>query len=113
MTYQFSRNLKAQVSIEFMFGFLAMLMAVSLIGGSLIAQNQGIIEKINDFERINQASAAAAAVQAWLNSGIDMYFDFRDENIAYQIENGRFHVEHESETIEIDGIFEVDNNEPI
>ncbi|NYZ74414.1 class III signal peptide-containing protein [Candidatus Micrarchaeota archaeon] len=104
---------RGQISVEFLLLFGATLAVVMVLAGALIAHEKAARDKIDDVERINAAESAARAVEAMLNSGSDMRFDFRDENIFYSVEQGKFHIVHEGKAIEVGGVFADDDSKPI
>ncbi len=105
--------MKGQVAVEFLLLFCATIAVVMVLAGALIAHETAASGKIDDLERINAAGSAARAVEAMLNSGSDMRFDFRDEGISYSVEQGKLHVIHEGKAIEVGGVFADDNSKPI
>lgn len=104
---------KAQATVEFLIVFAITVAVVSMLASALLAQHEVARSKINDMERINRAEAAAQAIEAWLNAGVPMAFDFSEENVTYRVEQGRFHVMHEGSVIEIDGVFANVDTEPV
>ncbi len=105
--------MRAQATIEFLFVFAATITVVSVFAAAVLAQNEKARDKIYDMERIHRAESAARAVEAWMNTGIDMKFSFYRENVSYRIEGDSFHVNHEGSVIEIKGVFESDDLEPL
>ncbi|MEW6035027.1 MAG: hypothetical protein AB1529_00300 [Candidatus Micrarchaeota archaeon] len=105
--------MRGQATIEFMLVFALSLAAVSLIAASLRSMDEGLRGKADDLEQISRAEAAARALEAMHNAGGRMTFDFREEGVSYSVERGRFHSSHEGKVIEIGGVFENDDSEPV
>lgn len=105
--------MKAQVTVEFLLVFTATLAVMSMLAAAVLAQHEKAKGKTDDLECINSAESAARAVEAWLNTGIVMEFSFYDENVSYRIEGNSFHVTHESNVIETEGVFREDKHEPL
>ena len=105
--------MRAQATVEFLFVFAATMVVISMLAAAVLAQHESSQEKAGDMERIHKAESAARAVEAWMNTGIDMEFDFHKEDISYRIEGNSFHVTHKGNVIEIRGIFKGDDVEPL
>lgn len=105
--------MRAQATVEFLFVFAATITVMSMLAAVVLDQNGKAQEKITDMERIHKAESAARAVEAWMNTGIEMKFGFHKENVSYRIEGSSFHVTHNGSVIEIRGIFESDDLEPL
>ncbi len=105
--------LRGQVSLEFLLIFTATLAVVSMMAAAIIAQSEAAEGKIGEAEAINKAGCAAAAVEAVLDAGGGMEFDFRDEGISYSVEKGKFHVRYRGKMIEVKGVFADDGAEPV
>ena len=101
-----------QASVEFLMLFTATLAVIAVLAAALLAQRGGIEAKAADVELIARAEAAAQAVEAMLNSGVSMSFDFREEGVEYAVEGNRFHVIHDGKVIEIGGVFSGNATEP-
>ncbi len=97
--------MKAQISVEFMLMFTLLIAFIYLSVSLLLHQHAAVMEKLDDVDRINKAGAAARALECWLNSGMQMEFDFRDSGISYRIEKDRLMVSHEGNIIEIGGVY--------
>ena len=78
-----------------------------------MSQNNSLRENLDDVKRIADAESAARAIEAWLNTGIKMKFNFYDEDVSYRIEGDSFHMNNHGKLIEIRGIFEDDKYEPL
>jgi hypothetical protein len=105
--------MRGQVTVEFLLLFGVSLAVVSALAIALIAHEGSARNKIDGMERINAAESATRAVEAMLNSGSDMRFDFRDEDIYYSVEQGKFHVIYEGKAIEVGGVFADDDSKPV
>ena len=105
--------MKAQATVEFLLIFAATVAVTSMFAAAILAQQEKAEGKMDDLERIHKAESAARAVEAWMNTGIDMGFNFRKENISYRIEGNAFHVTHEGNVIEVDGVFGGEDIEPL
>lgn len=107
------RHYKAQAALELLLVFTVTLATISLFSAALLEQNESARDKVREVAWINRAEAAACALEAWLNTGIRMDFDFRGQNLSYRIEQGRFHVAHEGKIIEVDGVYATIDTEPV
>jgi len=96
---------KGQAGIEVLLSFAFTIAMVSLLAASLLAQRNSVEARMNELDKINRAEAAARAVEASFNSGMDMRFSFEDENISYRIQNTRFLVDDGGAVIEVGGVF--------
>jgi hypothetical protein len=105
--------MKAQATVEFLLVFTATLAVMSMLAAAVLVQHEKAIGKTDDLERINSAESAARAVEAWINTGIAMEFSFHEENVSYRIEGNSFHVTHEGNVIETNGVFREDGHEPL
>ncbi len=96
---------KGQAGIEALISFAFTIAMVSILAASLLAQRDSVEARMHELDKINRAEAAARAVEASFNSGMDMRFGFLEENLSYRIQGGRFLVEDEGKDIEIAGVF--------
>ena len=103
--------MRAQISLEFMLVFCLNLMALSIIGASLLMQHDGAKGKADEVAEVLKAESAARAVEAWLDCGMDMRFQLK--GVSYRVENGTFRMWHDNDIIEIEGIFDGDETEPL
>jgi len=103
----------ASLTLEAMFAFLALLALISSLGGEMMAQAHDAQERAEGVGGKMGAEAAARAVEAMLNSGADLRFDFRSEGVRYSLENGRFHVLYGDKVIEVEGVYADDDSEPL
>ncbi len=104
---------KAQASLEFMLLFAATLGVVALLAAALLAERGRLEAGKDGIESINKAEAAARAVEAMLNSGVEMAFGFTDEGVKYGVENGMLHVAYQGRVIEIGGVYSGNSTEPV
>jgi hypothetical protein len=105
--------MKGQATVEFLFAFTAVILIVSVISTALLLHKEKLEQKAEDLEQIVVAESAARTVEAALNTGIDLEFDFSDENISYSAEANRFLVSYKGKIIEIKGVYVYEDSEPV
>ena len=80
--------MKAQVTIEFLFSFLALLIALVLLVQTLTTERQVIDQKIINIDHIHKAEAGSRAAELRLTnrrSGIEISKpDFSEDRFTYQ-----------------------------
>lgn len=103
---------RGQAAPEFMLLFAATLAATCILAAALLAEREAALGKREGIERINRAEAAARAVEAMLNSGVRMSFDFSEEGVRHGVEDGRLHVAYGDRVIEVWGVYSGNATEP-
>jgi|GEM_PF-3000700 len=104
---------KGQASVEFLFAFAATIMLISIISAALLSHKVNLEEKEEEMEKIAAVESAARTIEAALNTGMELEFDFSKENISYTAEGDRFFVSYKGEVIEIKGVFVHEDSEPV
>lgn len=104
---------KAQASVEFLFAFAATIILITIISAAVLSHKANLEEKAEEMERICAVESAARTIEAALNTGIGLEFDFSRENISYTAEGGRFLVSYKGEIIEVTGVFVHEDSEPV
>ncbi len=111
--------MKAQATIEFMVGFLSIILCISLFSAVLITAKNQIIEKSHQVERTTQVEAAARATEANYYTKLTTSLDFLEDNVSSRpgpnnkllVTYKEFYVSHgqvlyNNTVIQVSGIFE-------
>jgi hypothetical protein len=104
---------KGQATVEFLFAFTATMIMVLMLTVAVVEQKERLEEKREDMEKVWAVESAARAVEAALNAGVGLEFDFSMEGISYRAEEDRFLVSHKGRVVEIRGVFVHEESEPI
>ncbi len=96
------------VTIEFLFMFFLSIMLIMVFAGAILAQIDVAKTASGSREMISSAESIAIAVDMALNGGLDANF-----SEVFSVEQGKLHIEHEGKIIEVGGVFESDNAEPV
>lgn len=104
---------KGQSIVEFQLSFVAALLAVAMLAGALSAHKEALEAKTMDMKRINTVESAARAIEAAANTGIQTDFDLADQNVSYAAEENRIYVYYGEDVIEINGVFDGEELEPL
>lgn len=103
--------MKAQASAEFLYSFAAALLLVAIMGAALLSHKESVEGKARDIRAVCAAESAARAIEAAMSAGIGLEFGF--DSLSYRLEEGRFLVSYNAETIEIRGVFHDEGSEPL
>jgi len=103
---------RGQATLEFLLAFTATVAMVVLLAAALNAQKGEAGRKAAELVDIGTVEGAVRAVETAAADG-GMSFDFRDENVFYRVEGGKFRVAYGGKTIEKGGVFANDSSEPI
>ena len=96
------------VTIEFLFMFFLSAVLVLIFAGAILAQIDAAKAAAGSREMIGSAESIAIAVDMALNGGLDANF-----SEVFSVEQGKLHIEHEGKIIEVGGVFESDDAEPV
>jgi len=107
-----ARAYRGQATLEFLLAFTVTVAMVVLIAAALNAQKGEAGRKAMDLDDIGKVEGALRAVETATAAG-GMSFDFRDENVLYRMEDGKFRVAHGDKIIEKGGVFANETAEPI
>ncbi|MBU0532974.1 hypothetical protein KKB44_05775 [Candidatus Micrarchaeota archaeon] len=102
--------MKGQAFVEFLFAFAVTIIFISLLSSAVLAHKDKLEEKSQDIEKIVALEPSARAIEAALNTGIEMHITFPD---VYAAEDNRFTVSYKGDVIEIKGVFTHETAEPI
>jgi len=103
---------RGQAALEFLLAFTATVAMVVLIAAALDTQKGETGRKAAELTEIGAVEGAVRAVETATADG-GMSFDFRDENVFYRVEGGKFRVAYGGKTIETGGVFANETAEPI
>jgi hypothetical protein len=107
-----ARAYRGQATLEFLMAFTATVAMVLLVAAALNAQEGEAEGKARELTDIGAVEGAVRAVEAATANG-GMSFDFRDEDVFYRVEGGKFRVAYGGKTIEKGGVFANETAEPI
>ncbi len=105
--------MRGQISFEFLLIFSISLVLFSTLASVLLSEQENLEQASLDFHKINSVKKASFAVSIWLNNGRIYPLDFSSENIFFRMENDHFLVFYNDEVIEVEGVFDYDNSEPL
>ncbi|MBI5227993.1 hypothetical protein HY988_05380 [Candidatus Micrarchaeota archaeon] len=100
--------MKAQATIEFLFSFAGVLIALSLLATPLILEHRSIEEKISYVEQTNKVEANARALEVRKSVypliSIDVPSFDADPNVPVP-ERNKWHLKYAGKIIEVDYIY--------
>ncbi len=93
--------------------FSISLILFSTLASVLLSEQEKLQQTRADLQKITAVKRASFAASLWLNNGRIYPLDFSSENIFFRMENDLFLVFYNGEVIEIEGVFDYDEAEPL